>query len=56
MKQLSTEYVLPLTFIINTSIIQGDFPEQLKLAKVLPMYKADDEQLIQNYKITICII
>ena len=50
MKQLCTEYCVPLTYIINLSITQGDFPEELKLAKVLPIYKSDDEQLIQNYR------
>ena len=28
----------------------GDFPEELKLAKVIPIYKADNEQHIQNYR------
>ena len=50
MKQLSVEFAVPLTYLIHSSIIQGDFPEELKLAKVLPIYKADDEQLIQNYR------
>ena len=35
---------------INSSIIQGDFPEKLKLAKVISIYKADNEQHIQNYR------
>ena len=29
---------------------RDDFPEELKLAKVLLIYKNDDEQLIQNYR------
>ena len=37
---------IPLSYIINSSIIQGDFPEELKLAKVIPIYKADNEQHI----------
>ena len=48
MKQLCTEYCVPLTYIINLSITQGDFPEEFKLAKVLPIYENDNEQLIQN--------
>ena len=36
MKQLCTEYCVLLTYILNLSITQGDFPEELKLAKVLP--------------------
>ena len=50
MKQLCNEYCIPLSYIINSSIIQGDFPEELKLAKVFPIYKADNEQHIQNYR------
>ena len=32
MKQLTNEYVIPLTHLINLSIVQGDFPSELKLA------------------------
>ena len=50
MKQLSDEYCIPLTYLINLSVLQGDFPSEMKLAKVLPIYKADNHQLIQNYR------
>ena len=50
MKQLCNEYYIPLSYIINSSIIQGDFPEELKLAKVIPIYKADNEQHIQDFR------
>ena len=43
MKQLTNEYVIPLTHLINLSIVQGDFPSELKLAKVLPIYKSERE-------------
>ena len=49
MKQVSNEYCIPLTHLINLSVLQGDFPSEMKLAKVLPIYKADNYQLIQNY-------
>ena len=32
------------------SVLQGDFPSEIKLAKVHPIYKADNHQLIQNYR------
>ena len=41
-------YAEPLTYLINQSISQGIFPEELKLAKVLPIFKCEDEQLVQN--------
>ena len=50
MKQCSNLYIHPLTHLINISISQGSFPEELKLAKVLPIFKADNKQLIQNYR------
>ena len=36
-------YIKPLTFIINTSINQGIFPDELKTAKVVPIYKSGDK-------------
>ena len=51
MKQGTSEYVIPLThFIINLSIVQGDFPNELKLAKVVPTYKSEEEHFTQNYR------
>ena len=50
MKQVSNEYCIPLTHLINLSVLQVDFPSEMKLAKVLPIYKADNHQLIQNYR------
>ena len=51
MKQLVNYYAGPLTHMINQSILQGYFPEELKLAKVLLIYKSEDEQLVQNYRL-----
>ena len=50
MKQVSNEYCVPLTHLINLSVLQGDFPSEMKLVKVLPIYKADNHQIIQNYR------
>ena len=50
MKQLVNYYAAPLTFLINKSLTQGTFPSEMKLAKVLPIYKCEDEQLVQNYR------
>ena len=41
---------MPLTHIINVSITKGYFPEEFKLAKVLPIFKSGDDQNIQNYR------
>ena len=50
MKMLTKVYIKPLTYLINISIYQGIFPEELKVAKVIPIYKSDDKQMNQNYR------
>ena len=50
LKQCIETYIDPLTYLVNLSINQGIFPDELKIAKVLPIYKSDDKQLIQNYR------
>ena len=50
MKQCIDSYIDPLTLLINQSIQQGVFPSVLKIARVIPLYKGDDNQLIHNYR------
>ena len=40
----------PLKYILNLSLQQGIFPENLKVAKVSPIYKKDKEFLLTNYR------
>lgn len=40
----------PLLHIINTSLEMGIFPNALKLAKVVPVFKKSDPHLITNYR------
>ena len=49
LKQCIKTYIDPLTYLVNLSINQGIFPDELKIAKVLPIYKYDDNNL---YRIT----
>ena len=46
MKQLVNYYDEPLTHLVNNSIMEGYFPEELRLARVLPILKSADEQLV----------
>jgi hypothetical protein len=39
----------PLTHIINRSLLTGIVPNQLKLAKVIPIHKASDPTEFKNY-------
>ena len=40
----------PLTHIINLSISHGIVPDQMKIARIIPLYKADDESVLTNYR------
>ena len=50
LKRISSIICDPLTLIINQSLNTGIFPEKLKIAKVLPIFKKDDEFLLNNYR------
>ena len=44
-----------MSCIISLSIGQEVFPNELKLAKVLPIYKSDDKRQLKNYRpISVC--
>ena len=40
----------PLTVIINQCLKIGIFPNQLKIAKVVPIFKSGDDTLFTNYR------
>ena len=40
----------PLKYIFNLSLQQGIFPANLKIAKVSPIYKKDEEFLLTSYR------
>ena len=40
----------PLSLLINKSLENGVYPSKLKLAKVIPIYKSDDESDPSNYR------
>ena len=43
-------YLEPLCHILNLSLQQGFFPHEMKIAKVVPIYKAGDAMHIGNYR------
>ena len=43
-------YIEPLTFLINSSQRTGVFPSELKLARVVPIFKAGDSSALTNYR------
>ena len=40
----------PLTHIINLSIQHGIVPDEMKIARVIPIFKSDDQSLFTNYR------
>ena len=39
-----------MTHFINLSIISGVFPDQLKIARVIPLFKSGDKSIFTNYR------
>ena len=40
----------PLTEIFNSSLVTGIFPDQMKIARVIPLFKSEDRTLVNNYR------
>ena len=49
-KALKDSLIKPLTLIINKILYTGVFPSQLKIAKVIPIFKKDDNKMFNNYR------
>ena len=49
-KKVAKEIALPLTIIFNELFSAGIVPENLKIAKVIPIYKKDDAEEFSNYR------
>jgi len=50
LKTVKEALIKPITIIINQMLNTGIFPEKLKIAKVTPIFKKDDETLFTNYR------
>ena len=42
----------PFTRVINSSIFHGIVPDEVKIARVIPVFKAGDQSLFTNYRPT----
>ena len=49
-KRCVNNYIEPLTHIINQSLKEGVFPSEMKLARIVPIYKCGDSSNISNYR------
>ena len=49
--KLVLEYIIvPLCHVCNLSLSQGIFPDELKIANVIPLHKKDDSMQFSNYR------
>ena len=47
-KKIIPHILAPLRHICNLSLEQGVFPDDMKIAKVIPLFKAGDDQNFSN--------
>ena len=50
LKNMKSVLAKPLTVIINQMLTTGIFPDKLKIAKVIPIFKKDDPEIFTNYR------
>lgn len=50
LKHVLPAIIKPLTQLINLSFQSGEVPNELKIAKVIPLYKAGNEMEFSNYR------
>ena len=50
LKDFGPELVIPIKYIINLCFKTGHFPDQLKLADIIPLHKKDERYKCNNYR------
>ena len=50
LKQLQVSICEPLSIIFNKSLESGEFPQEMKKADVIPLYKTKEKYLVMNYR------
>ena len=50
LKYVIDDIIHPLTHICTLSLSQGYFPDELKIAKIVPLYKCKDPSQFNNYR------
>ena len=50
LKNLVNEIISPLTYILNKSLLKGVVPDQMKIAKVIPIFKKGNKEELGNYR------
>ena len=50
LKSIKLNLVKPITLIVNQMLTTGIFPDKLKIAKVIPLFKKGDKSIFSNYR------
>ena len=50
LKKIIPHILTPLRHICNTSLEQGIFPDEMKIARIIPLFKSGDKQNVSNYR------
>ena len=50
LKKITPYITKSITFILNQSLASGVFPDKLKIAKIVPIFKKNDPTLLDNYR------
>ena len=50
LKGIKNSILIPLTIIFNQSMSQGVFPNAMKEASVVPLFKAENTEILNNYR------
>ena len=49
-KSAKNSLIQPLMLIINQMLMTGEFPSDLKISRVKPLFKSGDASLFSNYR------
>ena len=50
LKQLAPLIIHPLSVLFNRCLSEGEFPTEMKTAKIIPIYKKNDKTKLDNYR------
>ena len=50
-KRAKNSLIQPLMLIINQVLMTGEFPSDLKISRVKPLFKSGDASLFSNYRL-----
>ena len=50
LKKMCHHIIRPLAYLINLSLAKGIFPDHLKIAEVIPIFKSQKKHLMNNYR------